>query len=103
LGIIPADGPWGEHYQQLAAQGHDYYRHAHFFGRTELRALVQRTCFRLTRTRSALLWAPQSQPPVSSTATEGDNPQAGFLAVLASPSTNESRPARVRVTGAREH
>src|SRR5690242_547664 len=31
LGIIPADGPWGRHYQKLAAEGHRYYREAHFF------------------------------------------------------------------------
>lgn len=93
LGIIPADSPWGEHYQMLAAQGHDYYQHAHFFRRQDLGSLLQRAGLQQTRTRSALFWAPRSQPPTDSTATEEDDPMAGFLAVLAIPATDRTNPA----------
>ncbi|MCC6179848.1 MAG: methyltransferase domain-containing protein [Chloroflexi bacterium] len=82
LGIIPADGPWGRHYRQLAAEGHAYYREAHFFTRPELAALLSQAGLRLTRARSALRWSP-TEPPSTELAREGDDDMAGFLAVLA--------------------
>ena len=85
LGIIPADGPWGEQYQTLAAQGHVYYQQAHFVRRPELGVMLQRAGLQKNRTRSALGWPPRGRPPLTTTAAEGDNPLAGFLAVLATP------------------
>lgn len=82
LGIIPADGPWGRHYRQLAAEGHAYYREAHFFTRPELAALLSQAGLRLTRARSALRWSP-TEPPSTELAREGDDDMAGFRAVLA--------------------
>lgn len=88
LGIIPADGPWGRHYRQLAAEGHAYYREAHFFTRRELADLVSQAGFHLTRARSALHWSP-SAPPATERAGEGDDETAGFLAVLARRATGK--------------
>lgn len=82
LGIIPADGPWGRHYRRLAAEGHAYYREAHFFTRSELAELLSQAGLRLMRARSALRWPP-TEPPSSGPAHEGDDEMAGFLAVLA--------------------
>jgi SAM-dependent methyltransferase len=84
LGVVPADGLWGRHYQTLAAGGHAYYRPAHFFRRAELAALARAAGLEARRTRSALSWAPQGEPRTG-TAREGDDPIAGFIAVLLAP------------------
>ncbi|MBI3979680.1 MAG: class I SAM-dependent methyltransferase [Chloroflexi bacterium] len=81
LGVVPAEGPWGRHYQALAARGHPYYRNARFFTRPELASLMAVAGFTATRTRSALCWVPEAEP-ASGAASEGDDPQAGFTAVL---------------------
>ena len=85
LGIVPGDGPWGQHYQTLAAAGHVYYQHAQFFDRAELAALLETAGLRPVRTRSALFWAPQEKPPTAGTALEGAGASAGFVALLEAP------------------
>lgn len=84
LGLLPAEGPWGQHYQRLAREGHQYYREAHFFTRRELGRLLGAAHLRPARTRSALSWAPGS-PPEEGPARQGDLPAAGFTAMLVVP------------------
>jgi SAM-dependent methyltransferase len=84
LGLVPADGPWGEHYRRLGAAGHPYYRAARFFDRRELDELLGQAALRRARVRSALV-SPAGQPPIRPGPREGDAKEAGFLAVLATP------------------
>jgi hypothetical protein len=84
LGLVPAEGPWGQHYRQLAAQGHAYYRQAHFFTRGDLAALFAAVGMASIRTRSALFWSPAATPD-GGRAREGDDPAAGFTALCLAP------------------
>jgi SAM-dependent methyltransferase len=84
IGDLLLEGPWGKHYAELGAQGHAYYRHAHFFSRPELTELLAGAGLRSVRTRSALPWLPD-QPYTATEAWEGDALEAGFTALLAVP------------------
>ncbi len=84
LGVVPAEGPWGQHYRALAAHGHPYYRDARFLTRAELAALLTTASLRPTRTRSALFRPPTTEIQVEP-AREGDEQSAGFIALLAAP------------------
>ena len=81
LGLIPAEGPWGRHYRALAAEGHAYYRLAHFFTRGELASLLAAAGLRPERVRSAL-FQPPGVESVAAGARGGDDLAAGFTAVL---------------------
>jgi SAM-dependent methyltransferase len=82
LGVVFAEGPVGQEYQRKAAAGHPYYRHAHFFTRDELARLLVRAGFRPERSRAALL-----SGPAGASFRDGDDPDAGFTALLALPAT----------------
>lgn len=84
LGTLPAEGRWAQRYSALARQGNPYYERARFFTRPELFSLLGAAGFQLTRLRTALFWDPESEP-ITEMAREGDDPQAGFLAVQARP------------------
>jgi SAM-dependent methyltransferase len=84
VGDLPADGPWGRHYLAQAAAGHPYYRDARFLTRAELLALLLEAGLRPVRRRSAL-FRPPAAAPSDEAAREGDDPRAGFLALLAVP------------------
>ena len=86
LGVVPADGVWGKHYRRLAARGDPFYELAHFFTRPELGALLEAAGLIVARRRSALLWPPDGEPAAGGAVIDGDDPRAGFLAVLASKS-----------------
>jgi hypothetical protein len=81
---VPADSPLGEHYRRLGAEGHRYYRHAHFFTGRELDALLTAAGFHPGRRRSALLAHP-SVARSQGSAVEGLDPAAGFQGLLALP------------------
>ncbi len=91
LGLILAEGPWGRHYRSLAEQGDPFYRQASFFTRTELASLLAQSGLRAVRWRSALYWLPTSEPVRGGT-REGDNPMAGFTALLASAQDTTAHP-----------
>ena len=84
LGLLPAEGAWGRRYRELGEQGHAYYRHARFFGRAELAAMLAAAGLEPVRARSTL-WQPPNGEPRPETACDGDDPSAGFLALLARP------------------
>lgn len=85
LGLVLAEGPWGQHYQRLGEQGHPYYGAAHFSSRGELAGLLAAAGLRPVRVRSALFWAPTAEP-APEPPREGDDLAAGFTAVLATAS-----------------
>lgn len=87
LGMVFAESPWGRHYRQLAGAGHPYYRHAHFFSRAELVALLAEAGLVSVDTRSALRWGP-AEAPSSAGVFDGDDFKAGFAAILARLSTS---------------
>jgi SAM-dependent methyltransferase len=84
LGLILADSPWGQHYRGLAQQGDPFYRNAHFFTRQELASLLAASGLTATQWRSALRWNPTAEPSTTG-ASDGDDPAAGFSALLARP------------------
>lgn len=84
LGFVPAEGPWGRHYQALAVRGHPFYARARFFTRAEVAALLAEAGFAIVHRRSALHRPPQEQPD-GGPARDGDAATAGFLAVCARP------------------
>lgn len=84
LGTVPAESPWGQHYRRLAAAGHPYYRHAHFFTNSELTALLSNAGLGAVEWRSALSWRPEEKPG-GGEVTAGDDPGAGFSAILIRP------------------
>lgn len=81
LGLVLAEGPWGEEYQARAAAGHPYYQRAHFFTRTDLASLLAAADLHPVRVRSALFGPPDSEPSAAD-ARDGDDPRAGFTALL---------------------
>ena len=81
LGLIPGEGPWGQHYRALAAAGHAYYQRAHFFTRAELAALLAAAGLWQVRARSALFWPPAGGP-IGGGIRDGDDLAAGFTALL---------------------
>jgi ubiquinone/menaquinone biosynthesis C-methylase UbiE len=84
LGLLLAEGPWGQYYQTQAAAGHPYYQGAHFFTRAELGSLLTTVGLQAVRTRSALFGSPRAEPVVEP-AQDGDDRAAGFTALLATP------------------
>ena len=89
LGMVFAESPWGQHYRQLAAAGHPYYRQAHFFSRAELAALLAEAGLVSVDTRSALRWGPTDAPSIAGV-FNGDDPDAGFSAILTRPSPSQN-------------
>lgn len=82
LGVIPADGPLGRHYQELADAGHRIYRTAHFYTRQDLYELLEGAGLEAIEIRSAQMQV------VNGTIKPGaigdsDHPEAGFLAISA--------------------
>ena len=89
LGLLLADGPWGRHYQELGAWGHAYYQHARFLTRPDLADLARAAGLRQSRVRSALFWPPDHAPGARG-ARDGDDPSAGFTAMLLLPGAIDS-------------
>ncbi len=86
LGLVLAEGPLGVEYRAKAAEGHPYYREAHFFTRGELASLLTSADLQAVRTRSALLVSPELSStgiePSRDPPRDGDDPRAGFTAIL---------------------
>ncbi len=82
LGIVPAESPWGRFYRQKAAAGHLFYSEAKFFTLAELKGLARGAGLRPERSASTLFQVPgrdsyQVEPP-----REGEDENAGFVAML---------------------
>lgn len=90
LGLVLAESSWGQHYQNLAAAGHPYYRLAHFFTRPQTHRLLRRAGFVIVRERSALFDPPTLSLRVAP-AREGYDASAGFTAMLARGAEREGK------------
>lgn len=82
LGIVPADGPLGRHYQELGNAGHRIYRTARFFTRSDIDDLLDRLGLETMQTRHVRM-AFIDPHIVPGTVGDGDHPEAGFLAISA--------------------
>lgn len=90
VGLIPADGPWGQLHARKAAEGHPIYSRATFYRPDEVVSLAVRSGFRLHDACSCLLSPPESlvgaeQPHA------GIVPGAGFVAMVFTVSAEYSR------------
>jgi SAM-dependent methyltransferase len=81
LGLVLAEGPWGQEYRARAAAGHPYYRRAHFLTRADLASLLAAADLHPVRVRSALFSLPEAAL-TSGDIRDGDDPTAGFTALL---------------------
>ncbi len=80
LGMVFADSPWGEFYRRKAELGHPFYSSAHFLTRSQTRTLLERAGFKVVAARSALRQPPSDKTLHPETPSDGDFPDAGFVA-----------------------
>jgi ubiquinone/menaquinone biosynthesis C-methylase UbiE len=80
LGIVPADGPLGRHYQELGNDGHRIYRTARFYTRSDIDDLLDRLGLETIQTRHVRMAIIDGRI-VPGTVGDGDHPDAGFLAI----------------------
>jgi SAM-dependent methyltransferase len=80
LGLVPASGPLGLHYQRRAALGYRIYESARFFGRAEIFELLRAPNLEPGPIRSAPMEIVDDEI-VSRDPSDGDHPGAGFLVI----------------------
>lgn len=84
VGLVPADGIWGQTLLQKKREGHPFYENARLFTVNQVQALLEEHGFRILRGVSTLY-----QPPTALTACEqphaGLDEQAGFVVLEARP------------------
>ncbi len=84
IGTVFAESPWGQYCRQLAAAGHPYYREARFLTRSDLAIVLSNAGLDPVGWRSALRLNPEGAPDDAGVC-DGDDPRAGFSAILARP------------------
>jgi len=82
VGAIPADGPWGRHYEGKKAAGHSIYAHARFLTVHEIEALIEEAGFERLAAASTLFWSPDNPPEAEPRVEAGIASEAGFLSLL---------------------
>lgn len=82
VGAIPADSPWGRHYEGKQAAGHPVYVHARLLTTARIVALIESAEFDLQAAASTLLWAPDAAPETEPRVEPGIVPEAGFVGLL---------------------
>ena len=61
--IIPLDSPWGKFYAEKKEKGvSEFYKYATFYTRNEVKQMLRRTGFRVTRAGCTLRYPPTSRP-----------------------------------------
>ncbi len=81
VGMIPADSPWGQHYQHRAKSGHRFYSAATFRTRAEVQDIASDHGFELDSEACTLQSSPE-QESIDRTVSEGYNADCGFVALL---------------------
>lgn len=81
VGVVPAEFPWGRHYQELGRKGHPFYSHARFFVCRDIMSLLKEHGFNLTAKVSTLFSPPGEE--LSPEILEGYHPDAGFVVLSA--------------------
>ncbi|MBN1514715.1 MAG: class I SAM-dependent methyltransferase [Phycisphaerae bacterium] len=82
VGTVPADGPWGRHYEAKKAAGHSIYAHAQFLTAHEIGVLIEEAGFERLAAASTLFWGPDGPPETEPRVQAGIVPEAGFLSLL---------------------
>lgn len=85
LGIVPAEGPWGQDYRQKARAGHAFYSEAKFFRSAQLERLARAAGLRIERTASTLFQRPGHGPYQIESPKQGMHGDSGFVAMLCRP------------------
>ncbi len=82
LGVVLRESPWGQHYMKKKAEGHRFYKYAHFFSYQEVVDILQPSNFAIEKTISTLFQKPEQvskvEPP-----REHFHPDAGFTIIIA--------------------
>jgi len=82
LGIVPAEGPWGEFYRAKAKRGHRFYSEARFFSPDELGRLAHKAGLHLRGAACTLLQNPQDEVVLVEPARDGAQRKAGFVSLV---------------------
>ncbi len=82
LGTVLQESPWGQYYLKKKAEGHRFYKHAHFLSYEELLQVLQKSRFSIERIVSTLFQKP-GEVHVMESPREYYLPDAGFTAVVA--------------------
>jgi len=82
LGLVLKESPWGEFYEEKKREGHQFYKHATFYGYDELAKLAEQAGFAVEGVVSTLFQKPGEVEDVESP-RNGYNPDAGFTIVVA--------------------
>lgn len=82
VGTVPADGPWGMHYEAKRAAGHPIYAHARFLTAHEINVLIEKAGFERSAAASTLFWGPDGPPETEPRVEAGIVPEAGFLGLF---------------------
>lgn len=82
LGTVLRESPWGRYYLKKKAEGHRFYKNAHFLNYEELLQMLQQSNFSINRTISTLFQKPGE---VNETESPREHyfPDAGFTIVVA--------------------
>ncbi|MFN3420725.1 MAG: class I SAM-dependent methyltransferase, partial [Armatimonadota bacterium] len=80
LGMVFADSPWGEFYKHKAEMGHPFYSAAHFLTRLQTQDLLTQAGFTIVDAFSTLRQPPSDEKLLPEKPTNGDFPDAGFVA-----------------------
>ena len=85
IGLVPKDSPWGIFYEEKKKAGHPFYSSARFYTITDVEALLQKACLKISRIRSTLLQRPDEPHSRIEEPVEGYVADAGFLCIEAKP------------------
>lgn len=103
LGIVPAEGPWGQFYAAKGRAGHTFYSEARFFRLAELEHLAQTAGLSVERSVSTLFQGPGHGPYTLESPRAGAHGGSGFVAMLCRPRARDAAPAgTTRVSHAEE-
>lgn len=82
LCFIPRNGSWGKLHRKKKSQGHDFYRHARFYGVLELEDLLEEAGFTIEEEVSTLFQPPATVERVEEPVNGADG-SAGFCCMRA--------------------
>jgi len=82
LGLVLKESPWGQFYQTKKETGHRFYRHATFYGYSEVDVLLKQAGFSVEQIISTLFQSPGKVDHIE-LPRQGFSADAGFTVILA--------------------
>ncbi|AQQ71955.1 Demethylmenaquinone methyltransferase [Limihaloglobus sulfuriphilus] len=82
VGLVPAESPWGKHYQQKKENGHPIYSRADFLTVEKTVEMAEKGGFSLQKSASALFCPPRQAELAADDVRPGISKQAGFAAIM---------------------